>query len=149
MVWLLFPIHQEYLLVAKSILLQYNQCIHIQSGSSGCRTGNRETKQQPSMLPGPAVPGCCFVSFCLLCDIHSIHSVVCTIGCRRRFGSLFLSFPDKTAAARTLPLELRRGAADIRHIPFLCRRCQRFEFSVTFYFQAWSSFWEIPNLLAN
>ena len=36
----------------------------------------RETKQQPSMLPGPAVPGCCLVSFCSLCDIHSIHSVL-------------------------------------------------------------------------
>ena len=35
----------------------------------------RETKQQPSMLPCPAVPGCCLVSFHFLCDIHSIHSV--------------------------------------------------------------------------
>ena len=25
------------------------------------------------MLPGPAVPGCCLVSFCFLCDIHSVH----------------------------------------------------------------------------
>ena len=32
----------------------------------------RETKQQPNMLPGPAVPGCCLVSFCFLCDIHWI-----------------------------------------------------------------------------
>ena len=36
----------------------------------------RETKQQPSMLPGPAVPGCCLVSFCSLCDIHSIHRII-------------------------------------------------------------------------
>ena len=35
----------------------------------------RETKQQPSMLPGLAVPGCCLVSICFLCDIHSIHAV--------------------------------------------------------------------------
>ena len=35
----------------------------------------RETKQQPIMLPGPAVPGCCLVSFCFPCDIHCIHSV--------------------------------------------------------------------------
>ena len=35
----------------------------------------RETKQQPSMLPGPAVPGCCFVSFHFVCYIH--HS--CTV----------------------------------------------------------------------
>ena len=34
-----------------------------------------ETKQQPSMLPCSAVPGCCLVSFHCLCDIHSIHSV--------------------------------------------------------------------------
>ena len=40
----------------------------------------RETKQQPSMLPGPPVPGWCLVSFRFLCDIHSIHSVnfLCT-----------------------------------------------------------------------
>ena len=35
----------------------------------------RETKQQPSMLPGPAVPGCCLVYLCFLCNIYSIHSV--------------------------------------------------------------------------
>ena len=33
----------------------------------------KETKQQPSMLPGLAVPGCCLVSFRFLCDIHSIQ----------------------------------------------------------------------------
>ena len=36
----------------------------------------RETKQQSSMLPGQAVPGCCIVSFCFLCHIHSIHSIL-------------------------------------------------------------------------
>ena len=35
----------------------------------------RETKQQPSTLHGSAMPGNCLVSFCFLCDIHSIHSV--------------------------------------------------------------------------
>ena len=35
----------------------------------------RETKQQPSMLSGPAVPDCCLDYFCFLCAIHSIHSV--------------------------------------------------------------------------
>ena len=35
----------------------------------------RETKQQPSMLPGPAVPGCCLGSFRFLCNIHSSHSI--------------------------------------------------------------------------
>ena len=32
----------------------------------------RETKQQPSMLPGPAVPGSCLVSFPFPCAIHSV-----------------------------------------------------------------------------
>ena len=36
----------------------------------------RETKQQAIMLHGPAVPGCCLVSLCFLCAIHSIHSVL-------------------------------------------------------------------------
>ena len=31
--------------------------------------------QQLSMLPCPAVPGCCLVSLRFLCDIHSIHPV--------------------------------------------------------------------------
>ena len=35
----------------------------------------RETKQQPSMLHCPAVPGCCLVSFEFLCDIPFIHFV--------------------------------------------------------------------------
>ena len=35
----------------------------------------RETKQQPSMLTGPAVPGGCLVSFRFLCNTHSIQSV--------------------------------------------------------------------------
>ena len=40
------------------------------------RSKQRETKQQPSMLPGPTVPGCCLVSFRFLCDIHSNHPVI-------------------------------------------------------------------------
>ena len=35
----------------------------------------KETKQQPSMLPGPAVSGCCFISFHFLWAIHPIHPV--------------------------------------------------------------------------
>ena len=35
----------------------------------------RETKQQPNMLPGPAVPGCCLVSFYFLCYILCSHSL--------------------------------------------------------------------------
>ena len=33
----------------------------------------RKTKQQPSMLPCPAVTDCCLVSFHFLCDIHSVQ----------------------------------------------------------------------------
>ena len=36
----------------------------------------RQTKQQPSMLPCPAVHGCCLVSFHFLFDILSIHSIL-------------------------------------------------------------------------
>ena len=35
-----------------------------------------ETKQQPSMLPGPAVSGCCFVSFHFLWAILWPHPVL-------------------------------------------------------------------------
>ena len=35
----------------------------------------KETKQQPSMLPGPAVPGCCLVSFHFLWAIQPIRPV--------------------------------------------------------------------------
>ena len=46
-------------------------------GCSGCghRMSHRkwrETKQQPSLLPCPAVPGCCFVSFNFLWS-HTVH----------------------------------------------------------------------------
>ena len=33
----------------------------------------KESKQQPSMLPGPAVPGCCLISFHFLWAIHPIR----------------------------------------------------------------------------
>ena len=36
----------------------------------------KETKQQPSMLPGPAVPGCCLVSFHILWAILSMSTVI-------------------------------------------------------------------------
>ena len=35
----------------------------------------KEIKQQPSMLPGPAVPGICLVSFYFLCAILSTSTV--------------------------------------------------------------------------
>ena len=31
----------------------------------------KESKQQPSMLPGPAVPGCCYISF------HFLWAILC------------------------------------------------------------------------
>ena len=37
----------------------------------------KDTKQKPSMLPGPAVPGCCLVSFHFLCAI--LHTVEDTL----------------------------------------------------------------------
>ena len=36
----------------------------------------KETKQQPSMLPGPAVPGSCLVSFHILWAILSTSTVL-------------------------------------------------------------------------
>ena len=33
----------------------------------------KEIKQQPSMLPGQTVPGCCLVSFHFLWAIHPVH----------------------------------------------------------------------------
>ena len=35
----------------------------------------KKIKQQPSMLPGPALPGCCLVSFHFLWAIHPIRRV--------------------------------------------------------------------------
>ena len=39
------------------------------------RKEKKETKHQPSMLPGPDVPGCCFVSFHILWAILSTSTV--------------------------------------------------------------------------
>ena len=39
----------------------------------------KETKQQPSMLSGPAVPGCCLVSFHILWAILSTSTVHCKL----------------------------------------------------------------------
>ena len=37
----------------------------------------KEIKQQPSMLPGPGVPGCCLVTFHILWAILSTSTVFC------------------------------------------------------------------------
>ena len=59
----------------------------------------RETKQQPSMLPGPAVPGCCLVSFSFLCIIHSVQ------GFRVKEGLSCVFFrPQWRSKARNLAL---------------------------------------------
>ena len=49
----------------------------VQCSCSGRPTGNgkKETKQQPSMLHGPAVPGSCLVSFHILWAILSMCTV--------------------------------------------------------------------------
>ena len=39
------------------------------------RGGWKEIKQQPCMLPGPAVPGCSLISFHFLWAIHPIRPV--------------------------------------------------------------------------
>ena len=58
--------------------------MYIVDGVDVTQETERETKQHSSMLPGPAVPACCLVSFCFLCHIHFIHSV----RLERKFGSL-------------------------------------------------------------
>ena len=45
----------------------------------------KETKQQPSMLPGPAVPGFCLVSFHILLAILSKSTVDEQVFCGRSF----------------------------------------------------------------
>ena len=52
----------------------------VQCSCSGWPTAKwKETKQQPSMLPGPAVPGCCSVSFHILWAILSTSTALYTI----------------------------------------------------------------------
>ena len=45
----------------------------------------KETKQQPSMLPGPAVPGCSLVSF------HFLWAILCPQDLRPLFGRPFFT----------------------------------------------------------
>ena len=45
-----------------------------------------ETKQQPRMLPGPAVPGCCLISFHFLWAIHPIRPVLTLQGVQLDFS---------------------------------------------------------------
>ena len=42
----------------------------------------KESKQQPSMLPSPAVPGCCLISFHFLSAIHPIRPVQVEVSCK-------------------------------------------------------------------
>ena len=51
--------------------------IHPHTGRMGWMTHRKwkEIKQQPSMLPGPAVPGSCLASFHFLWAIHPIRPV--------------------------------------------------------------------------
>ena len=54
-----------------------NFFIHLCTGRMGWKVHRKwkEIKQQPSMLPGPAVPGCCLISFHFLWAIHPIRPV--------------------------------------------------------------------------
>ena len=91
------------------------------------RRKQRETKQQPSMLLGPAVPGCCFVSFCFLWDIHSIHSLQ-----HSRFRLVFMikftlsSFEAMICVVKQ-EVEIRRERAAFSHssqaLPLLVLYC--------------------------
>ena len=73
----------------------------------------RETKQQPSMLPGPAVPGCCFVSFCFP---HSIHSVLKLYNLYGKKIAQFISFVPTTYSPSAMSMHgaTRRAFARTR-----------------------------------
>ena len=73
----------------------------------------RETKQQPSMLPGLAVPGCCFVSFCFP---HSIHSVLKLYNLYGKKIAQFISFVPTTYSPSAMSMHgaTRRAFARTR-----------------------------------
>ena len=55
-----------------------NNSTHLSAGRMGWMLHRKwqGTKQLPSMLPGPAVPGCCLISFHFLWAIHPIRPVL-------------------------------------------------------------------------
>ena len=57
-------------------------------------TKQKETKQQQSMLPFPAVPGCYLVYFRFLRDIHSIHPYCSLNIVWRTSTNILISNPD-------------------------------------------------------
>ena len=76
----------------------------------------KESKQQPKMLPGPAVPGCCLVSFCFLCDIHSVQSYLARAQTHREgkvIGTIFQ--PPPRCKFTQSPHVNRRGATTRNH----------------------------------
>ena len=62
---------------AQGCLLPPCHSANLQGGWGGWPTGNgkKVSNKQPSMLPGPAVPGCCLISFHFLWAIHPIRPV--------------------------------------------------------------------------
>ena len=64
----------------------------------------KETKQQPSMFPGPAVSGCCSISFHYLWAIDPIHPVLkdqvlksCQVRGRERLSKVTQSVSEVSA----------------------------------------------------
>ena len=95
----------------------------------------KESKQQPSMLPGPAVPGCCLISFYFLWAIHPIRPVLGRI--KDHLSALFnhghgpLSFgrnlvvlPGDVPARREAD-ERHLRASGVLHRDLLLRRVRR------------------------
>ena len=78
---------------------------------SGWPTGyGKHFKQQPSMLPGPAVPGCCLVSFRFLLAILCPQAVVLVCSCMRRRGvavSKLLLWKSRRNEGVTLRIKFR------------------------------------------
>ena len=80
----------------------------------------RETKQQPSMLPGPAMRGCCLVSFCFLCDIHSIHFIYFLTGTTISFATLAVGARNKEEGTKEEERSLWHFSAEWCEMPFWC-----------------------------
>ena len=60
----------------------------------------KEIKQQPSMLPGPAVPGCCLFSFHFLWAIHPIRHVQALLDGLAKLLQLAVSREDERLALK-------------------------------------------------
>ena len=81
----------------------------------------KESKQHPSMLPGPAVPSCCLSSFHFLWAIHPIRPTpfphVCVSLSLSVLSLLLLLFPSSHSTiyfqAEDIPTEPNEAADDV------------------------------------